>query len=394
MGDWPEKTLGEVAEFLNGYPFKPSELGQTGLPVVRIKQLLDPNAECDRSTAVVRERSHIADGDLIFSWSGTLAARIWSRGPALLNQHLYKVVERGGILRLWLHLALDDAVDELMLSAHGTTMKHVTKKALERHVVRVPPLDVQGRIVDLVGALDANIAALDAEAVWGASLLDSIRTVLFDALASGPTSRLSDVASKIGSGATPRGGDNSYIAKGIPLIRSQNVRDGRFSSVGLAHISDSAASKLDSVTVDAEDVLINITGASVARVCRAPREVTPARVNQHVAILRPDPDIVSTPFLEQWLLSQSVRQTLLDLSSGGSTRQALTKKQLGDLRVPIPDIGEQERISGILSALASGGQSVEIEVDALRNVRAALLPALLSGDIEIPESYDELVGAL
>ena len=97
---------------------------------------------------------------------------------------------------------------------------------------------------------------------------------------------LSKLCIKIGSGATPRGGNEAYKAKGISLIRSQNVLDFEFSYRGLAFIDDVQASKLSNVEVFKDDVLVNITGDSVARVCIVPKAVLPARVNQHVAILR------------------------------------------------------------------------------------------------------------
>ena len=79
--------------------------------------------------------------------------------------------------------------------------------------------------------------------------------------------RLGDVCSKIGSGATPKGGATIYIDDGISLIRSQNVYNLEFSYDGLAHITEDAAKKLNGVIVQSDDVLLNITGDSVARTC-------------------------------------------------------------------------------------------------------------------------------
>src|SRR5258706_16338327 len=98
--------------------------------------------------------------------------------------------------------------------------------------------------------------------------------------------KLKDITSKIGSGATPKGGGNNYKAKGISLIRSQNVLDFKFSYDGLAFIDDEQADDLKNVIVKEDDVLLNITGDSVARVCKVPKEILPARVNQHVVIIR------------------------------------------------------------------------------------------------------------
>src|SRR5690606_17057129 len=94
---WRNAVLGDVAEFLNGYAFKPSDFTDDGLPVVRIKQLLNPSAPVDRFDGDLGERYLLRNGDLVFSWSGTLAVRRWDRGPAWLNQHLFKVIPAPGV---------------------------------------------------------------------------------------------------------------------------------------------------------------------------------------------------------------------------------------------------------------------------------------------------------
>ena len=102
--------------------------------------------------------------------------------------------------------------------------------------------------------------------------------------------RLGDYCSKIGSGATPTGGKEAYLDKGeYSLIRSQNIYNNGFTPNGLAFISPEQAKKLDNVSVIEDDILLNITGDSVARVCLAPSKYLPARGNQHVAIIRPLP---------------------------------------------------------------------------------------------------------
>ena len=94
--------------------------------------------------------------------------------------------------------------------------------------------------------------------------------------------KLKDVCSKIGSGSTPKGGASVYIEEGTSFIRSQNVYNLSFSYKGLAHITEEAAYKLKGVTIKKNDVLINITGDSVARTCMVPDDVIPARYNGSV----------------------------------------------------------------------------------------------------------------
>jgi type I restriction enzyme S subunit len=162
---------------------------------------------------------------------------------------------------------------------------------------------------------------------------------------------LIDVTQKIGSGATPKGGKEAYKEEGISLIRSQNVHDFKFSINGLAFIDEEQAYKLKNVIVEENDVLVNITGDSVARVCSAPKEFVPARVNQHVAIIRPDTAVLNWAFLKYFLLSPYQKAYLLTLSSSGATRNALTKSMLENLKINLPPLAEQKAIAGILGKL-------------------------------------------
>ena len=161
--------------------------------------------------------------------------------------------------------------------------------------------------------------------------------------------RMKDICVKIGSGATPRGGKEAYSDAGVSLIRSQNVLDFSFSFNGLAHINDEQAKKLSNVIVKKDDVLLNITGDSVARACIVEETVLPARVNQHVAIIRANPEIVISSYLLCYL--QTRKSYLLQLASGGATRNALTKKMLEELEIEIPTIEEQKKIVSIVDDL-------------------------------------------
>ena len=97
---------------------------------------------------------------------------------------------------------------------------------------------------------------------------------------------LKEITKKIGGGATPRGGKDSYKSDGISLIRSMNVEDFWFDRTDLARIDEVQAGKLDNVIVQTDDVLLNITGASVARCCMVPSDVLPARVVEETKMRR------------------------------------------------------------------------------------------------------------
>jgi len=165
-----------------------------------------------------------------------------------------------------------------------------------------------------------------------------------------PLKRLKDITSKIGSGATPRGGKNGYRAEGISLIRSLNIYDFSFTEDDLAFIGDEQAAELDNVIVQKDDILLNITGASVARCCLTNPKFLPARVNQHVAIVRVRPDVADARFVLYCINSLHFKSRLLALAQGGATREALTKTTIEDFEVCQPPLPVQRRIAGILSA--------------------------------------------
>ena len=145
---------------------------------------------------------------------------------------------------------------------------------------------------------------------------------------------LGDVCTKIGSGATPRGGRDVYLQDGpYSLIRSQNIYNDGFHREGLAFISDHHSDELRNVEVFDGDVLLNITGDSVARVCQVPQDVLPARVNQHVAIIRPDSTNLDPGYLRYCLTSPEMQTLLLSWAGSGGTRNALTKGMIESLEL-------------------------------------------------------------
>jgi type I restriction enzyme, S subunit len=168
----------------------------------------------------------------------------------------------------------------------------------------------------------------------------------------GKTIRLGDHCTKIGSGATPRGGKDSYLQSGpYTLIRSQNIYNDTFAHNGLAFISQVQADALRNAEVLSGDVLLNITDDSVARACQVVDDVLPARVNQHVAIIRPKTNAIDTTFLRYFLVTPEMQGRMLGLASAGATRPALTKGMIENFQIPAMGIPEQRTIAAILSAL-------------------------------------------
>lgn len=233
--------------------------------------------------------------------------------------------------------------------------------------IPVPPLEEQRSIVSRYKAIETRIAnnkqtiaKLEeaAQALYRKMFVDDVDVEnLPDGWRMGC---LGEVCSKIGSGSTPKGGKDSYLSEGISLIRSMNVFDFYFEREDLAHITESQAKALDSVTVQEKDILLNITGASVGRCCMVPTDILPARVNQHVMIIRAN-EINYQIFLLYQINSERTKRNLLSASESGSTREALTKGEVEMQKILIPAESDIKKFSKIVDPLIKQTQLLNID---------------------------------
>lgn len=186
--------------------------------------------------------------------------------------------------------------------------------------------------------------------------------------------RIDELASKIGSGSTPRGGKGAYKSQGISLIRSMNVHDYQFVYEDLAFIDDVQAKKLANVEIKPRDVLINITGVSVARCCVVPNSVLPARVNQHVMIIRPNLEM--SYYLQCALANSRYKSRLLGTSEGASTRQALTKADIEEFLVLVPSESVLAKFEDIAEVIFLKIEALAQTSQKLKELRSIILSRL------------------
>ncbi len=160
---WEYKNLTDLANYINGRAFKPDDWGEEGLPIIRIEQLKNPDAVTDYYAGKLPTENIIEDGDLIFSWSASLFLRIWTHGKAALNQHLFKVVEKEGVDRVFLKSFIEFYLPELTKASHGSTMQHITRKELEKFTALFPvAIEEQTQIATILSTLDRAIEQTEA----------------------------------------------------------------------------------------------------------------------------------------------------------------------------------------------------------------------------------------
>jgi type I restriction enzyme S subunit len=347
----PAPPLGHLVDVLSGFAFKSEAFSDFGtLPIVRIRDVKRGYSETFYS-GEYDDRYLVDDGDILVGMDGEFNRERWRGGKALLNQRVCKLVPDAERLSAdYLYHLLPKALKDIEDRTPFATVKHLSSKDIKDIRISLPPLDEQRRIAAILDKADAlrrkRKRALD---ILG-SLSQSIFFEMFGDPVSNskgwPSAKIKSIASKIGSGATPSGGNAAYKLKGISLVRSMNVRDEGFLFKGLAFIDEAQAAKLANVSLESGDVLLNITGASVARVCICPAEVLPARVNQHVSIIRLRERSLSD-YVAAALKMPSMKAKLLGVAESGATRQAITKAQIEDLVLPLPPADKVDKYNNL-----------------------------------------------
>lgn len=382
---YPTVPLGELVTITSGFAFR-SELFNDegrGLPLIRIRDVV-PGATSTYYSGVYKNEFVVEDGDALIGMDGEFNLSRWKGGRALLNQRVCRVESLSPQLdQEFLLQFLPAALKRIEDRTPFVTVKHLSVKDLREIEVPLPSLAEQRRIAAILDKAD-TLRAKRREAI--AKLDQLLQSVFLDMFGDPvtnpkkwPKEVLAGLARKIGSGSTPKGGDSSYQDEGISFIRSLNVHDGSFRHRNLAFIDEVQANKLNAVTVEPDDVLLNITGASVARVCRVPREVLPARVNQHVSIIRCSSRL-SPAYLEHALMSPSMKSVLLRMAGAGATREAITKKQIEELLVPVPPIDVQRRFSLVAQKVADQGRSMLINLEAQERLFAAIQTSIFAAE--------------
>lgn len=168
-----EKTLGDVATYINGRAFKPQEWETSGRPIIRIQNLTNSTQECNRTTKQFEEKYRISDGDLLFAWSASLGAHIWHGEDGWLNQHIFKVIPNESIDKIYLYYYLLYVVDQLYAKTHGSGMVHITLKPFKSTRIMLPELNEQRRVV---GKIESLFAKLDEAKEKAQAVVDSFET--------------------------------------------------------------------------------------------------------------------------------------------------------------------------------------------------------------------------
>lgn len=208
------KKLGEVATFINGYPFKPNDWMETGMPIIRIQNLNNSDAAYNYYNGPIGPRYIVKNGDVLISWSGTLGVYEWGKKEdALLNQHIFKVVfDKISINKSYFKYAVSSRINEMKSKVHGITMQHITKGEFDKTTIPVPSLSEQSRIASELDLLQSIIDKQQAQL----KEFDTLAQAVFYDMFGDPVENEKGWEVK-------RLGDVGQIARGVSKHRPRNA---------------------------------------------------------------------------------------------------------------------------------------------------------------------------
>lgn len=281
--------------------------------------------------------------------------------------------------------------------ANGITRFGLTADAINNAPFTVPPLPEQQQIAKILTSVDEVIEKTQAQI----DKLKDLKTGMMQELLTNgightefkdspvgriPVSwevvRVNELVTKVGSGVTPKGGSKAYVSTGIPLIRSQNVHSDGLRLDNVSFITDEQHQKMKGSQLQPKDVLLNITGASIGRCYYLPDNFIEGNVNQHVCIIRLKQEIISHVFLTLLLNGQFGQSQIMSLQAGGN-REGLNFQQIREIKLPLPSLEEQTKISNALSSVERKIQIKESKLSAITKTKKALMQDLLTGNVRV-----------
>ena len=404
---WKTASLIELADYMNGYAFKPEDHTEEGLPIIRIEQLKDDNAELDHYDKRVPEYNLIRNGDLIFSWSASLFLRIWDRGDAILNQHLFKVTPQSNVDKQYLKYCIEYNLPKLSNSSHGSTMKHITRKELKRFQVSLPSEKAeQTKIAEVLSTIDRAIAQTEAliakhQRIKTGLMQDlltrgidehgQLRDPSTHRFKSTPlgmipgeweVSHLGKISHRVTSGS--RWWARYYSDTGAKFIRIGNLTREHVNLrlQNIQHVQPPDSSEAKRTVLETGDLLISVT-ADLGIIGIVPGDLGEAYINQHIALVKLDKKKVNPYFIGN-LLSGFQAQKYFSLLNDSGAKAGLNLKTISAFPAIFPsDRNEQDRIAEIIQRTESIIETQKSERNKLLGMKTGLMQDLLSGRVSV-----------
>lgn len=402
-----KKTLGDVADYINGRAFKPIEWETIGQPIIRIQNLTNSSTEINRTTGSYEEKYRVKTGDLLFAWSASLGAYIWNGENGWLNQHIFKVIPKEGVNKKYLYYYLLHVVDQLYAKTHGSGMVHITIKPFKATEIPIPSLAKQQRIVDRIESL---FAKLDEAKQKAQDALDSFETrkaaILHKAFTGELTAQwrkehgvgmeswenvsVSEICHSLKYGTAKKSSSEGTVV----VIRMGNLQDGEISWDDLAYSNDEE--DIEKYKLVPGDVLFNRTN-SPALVGKTSiyRGEYPAIYAGYLIKLDYDRSRVIGDYLNYSLNTVSAKEYCNSVKTDGVNQSNINAKKIGAYIFAMPQIDEQAEIVRLLNDLLikeqQAKEAAEGVMEQIDLIKKSILARAFRGELGTNDPGEESV---
>ena len=375
---WEYKKLGEIATYINGFPFKPSDWKDNGKPIIRIQNLTNPQSAFNRCPRTdIPEKYFVSYGDILISWSATLGVFEWTSEDALLNQHIFKVVfDKVAINKQYFRYAIMTSISEMSRHTNGATMKHIRKGDFDNIRIPSPSLSEQQSIVDYLDSAFAKIDMMKAnaekalnaaKALFQASLKEMLEPK------EGWEEKKIDEICTIARGGSPRP-IKDYITNdpnGLNWIKIGDTdMGGKYIYSTKEKIKPEGLKKSRWVEVD-EFLLSNSMSFGRPYILK-----TNGCIHDGWLVLRDYQKYLNIDFFYYVLSSENV-QRQFRTKAQGSTVSNLNTDRVASVIIHVPTFEEQQSIVATLDSLKSKVDRLQENYDKISQECDALKQALL-----------------
>ena len=400
---WLYKTVGDICHFVNGNGFKSSEWDTKGLPIIRI-QNLNGSEDFNYFNGEIKEKWLVNTGDILFAWAGTkgvsFGAKRWLGPQGVLNQHIFRVEPLADVDKEWLYLALLKVTQRVEEMAHGfkATLLHVQKGDITDQVINIPPLSEQKKIAQILSTWDQAIATTERlldlarqqkKALMQQLLTGKKRFPEFDGeWRSLPLCKMAEI---IVSPVDKKTEPNEFA---VELCNYTDVYYNHQITRKINFMRATATkAEIEKYTLQKGDVIItkdSETPGDIAVPALVAEDLNGVVCGYHLTIIRPDKNCVDGAFLNYLFSMQKTRYYFFTLATG-ATRFGLSVGAINNAHFDIPSIDEQKKIATILSAADQEIETLQSQLDGLKQEKKALMQALLTGKRRVQVAEAEVV---